>query len=98
MKNLYGSRSSIGGAFYICPSFGRFSIPLRLEYIDQNKSQIFIESPTKYIYTVTVSPTWHFNKKTYIRAETAYVRADEGFADKDGRIRDNRVNLAIEAG
>ena len=99
VKNLYESRSSIGGSLYICPNFGSFSIPLRLEYINQNKSQIYIESPgTKHIYTLTVSPTWHFNENTYIRAESAYVKADEAFADKDGRIRDNRINLAVEAG
>ncbi len=99
VKNLYGSRSSVGGAFYICPNFGRFSIPLRLEYIDQNKSLIYIESPnTKYIYTVTVSPTWHFKENAYIREESAYVKADKAFADEDGHIRDNRINLAIELG
>ncbi len=99
MKNLYGSTSSIGGAVYICPNFGDISIPLRLEYINQKNSQIYIESPdTKHIYAATVSPTWHYNENTYIRAEAAYVKADEAFADEDGRIRDNRINLAVELG
>jgi hypothetical protein len=99
MNELYESHSSFGGAFYICPNFGNFSIPLRLEYINQKNSQIFIENPdTKDIYTVTVSPTWHYNENTYIRAEAAYVKADGGFVDEDGRIRDNRINCAIELG
>ena len=99
MKKLYGSTSSIGGALYICPNFGNLSIPLRLEYINQNNSQINIENPnTKHIYAATVSPTWHFNENAYIRAESAYVKADGAFADEEGRIRDNRINLALELG
>jgi hypothetical protein len=99
MKNLYGSASSIGGAVYICPNFDRLSIPLRLEYINQHKSQVYIESPNaKHIYSATVSPTWHFNENIYIRAESAYVKADGAFADEQGNTRDNRINLAIELG
>jgi hypothetical protein len=99
MKNLYGSASSMGGAFYICPNFGNLSIPLRLEYINQDKSQVYIDSPNaKHIYAATVSPTWHFNENTYIRAESAYVKAEGAFADEHGNSRDNRINLAIELG
>ncbi len=99
MKRLYGSTSSIGGAVYICPNFDRLSIPLRLEYINQEKSQVYIESPNaKHIYAATVSPTWHFNENTYIRAESAYIKADGAFADEQGNTRDNRINLAIELG
>jgi hypothetical protein len=99
MKKLYGSTSSIGGALYICPNFGNLSIPLRLEYINQNNSQIIIESPTtKHIYTATVSPTWRFIENTYIRAESAYVNADGAFADEEGRVMDNRIDLALELG
>jgi len=99
VKDLYGSESSIGAAFYICPNFGRLSIPFRFEYIDQDESRIYIESQTaKQIYAATVSPTWHFNESSYIRAESAYVKADDGFADEDGNARDSRINLAIELG
>ena len=99
MKALYGSTSSIGGAFYICPNYGNLSIPLRLEYINQKNSEIYIENPnTEHIYTLTVSPTWHFTKKAYIRVESGYVKADEAFADADGPIEDDRINLAIELG
>jgi hypothetical protein len=99
MKKLYRSKSSIGGAFYIYRKFGDFSIPIRLEFINQNKSQIYIENPnTKHIYAVTFSPTYHFNENTYVRAESAYVEADGAFADKDGHSRDNRINLAFELG
>lgn len=99
MKKLYGSRSSVGGAVYICPKFGSLSIPLRLEYINQKSSQIYIaSSDTKHIYAATVSPTWYFNENTYIRAESAYVKADGAFADKEGNSKDDRINMAIELG
>jgi hypothetical protein len=99
VKGLYGSKSSIGGAIYICPNFGKLSIPVRLEYINQDKSQIYIENPnTKQIYAATASPTYHFNKNAYIRAESAYVKADGAFADKDGNIRNKKINLAVELG
>ena len=99
VKNLYGSASSIGSAVYICPNFGNFSIPLRLEYIDQKNSQIYIESPdTEEIYSATVSPTWHYRENTYIRAEASYVKADGGFAGEDGNTKDDRINLALELG
>ena len=99
MKGLYGSTSSIGGAVYICPNFGSLSIPIRLDYIDQGKSQIYIErEDAKHIYTATVSPTYHFNENTYIRGEFAYVNADTAFADKLGNSKDSRICLALEVG
>jgi hypothetical protein len=99
MESIYGSKSSIGAAFYICPNFGNFSIPVRLEYIDQDESQIYIESAdTKRIYAATLSPTWHFNENTYIRADLAYVKADGAFANQEGYPKDNRINLAFELG
>ena len=99
VKDLYGNTSSIGGAFYICPNFGNLSIPLRFEYINQKSSQMYIENPdTKDIYTATVSPIWHYNENTYIRSEAAYVNADDAFTDEGGRVKDNKINFAVELG
>ena len=99
VNGLYGSDSSIGAAFYICPNMGSFSIPVRLEYINQDTSGIYIESPSaKRIYAATVSPTWHLNDISYVRAESAYVKADGGFADEEGHTRDNRIDFAVELG
>jgi hypothetical protein len=99
MESLYGSKSSIGGAIYICPNLGNFSIPVRIEYIDQDEIQIYIEIPdTKHIFAATISPTWHFNENIYVRTEAAYIKADGAFADKNGYIKDNRINLALELG
>jgi hypothetical protein len=91
--------SSIGAAFYLCPNFDKFSIPIRLEYINQDKSQLYIESPdAKDIYTATVSPTWHFTDKAYIRAETAYTNAESTFQDDNGNSKDYRLHFAVELG
>ena len=99
MEGIYGSKSSIGAAFYICPNLGNLSIPFRFEYIAQDKSQVYIENPdTNSIYAVIFSPTWHFNENIYARAEMAYVRADGAFTNEEGILKDNRVNLAFEIG
>lgn len=99
MNGAFGSRSALGGAFYIVPHFGRFSLPVRLEYIDQGKSRIYIDNAdAKHIYAATISPTFRFCDSAYIRAETAYVNADNAFADKDGNSKNNRICLAAEVG
>ncbi|MBN1625301.1 MAG: outer membrane beta-barrel protein [Deltaproteobacteria bacterium] len=91
--------SSIGAAFYICPSLGSISVPVRLEYINQDTSGIYIEDRSaKGIYAATLSPTYHFFENAYIRAESAYVKADSGFSDQDGHRRDSRIDLAVEIG
>jgi len=99
MKNIYESKSSIGGAVYLCPQFKHFSIPVRLEYIDQGESGIYSESLyAKRIYTATISPTYHFSENAYIRVESAYIAADKAFADKSGNSKNNRICLAAEVG
>ncbi len=99
VEELYENDSSIGAAFYFCPNFDKFSIPIRLEYINQDKSQLYIErADAKEIYTATISPTWHFNDSAYIRAEAAYINADSAFEDDSGNIKDHRLNYAVELG
>jgi Putative beta-barrel porin-2, OmpL-like. bbp2 len=98
-STTYGSRSSLGGAFYIAPQFGRFLIPLRLEYIDQGESRIYIDNAdAKHIYAVTISPTYRFGENAYIRVESAYVHADDAFADKNGNSKNSRICYAAEIG
>ncbi len=99
MNGTFGSRSATGGAFYMVPHFGRFSLPVRLEYIDQGKSRIYIDNAdAKQIYAATVSPTFTFCDTAYIRTETAYVNADKAFSDKDGNRKNSRICLAAEVG
>jgi hypothetical protein len=99
MGNLYGSRSAIGAAFYVAPRFGHFSIPVRLEYIDQGESRIYIDNAdAKHIFTATISPTYKFCDNAYVRVESAYVNADHAFADKNGNSEQSRICLAAEVG
>jgi hypothetical protein len=99
MNHLYSSGSAIGGAFYIAPRFGHFLIPLRLEYIDQGESRIYIEDANAtHIYTATISPTYRFGENAYIRVESAYVHADHAFADNNGDSKNSRICLAAEVG
>ena len=98
-KRTHESDAAIGAAVYIVPHFGRFSIPLRLEYIDQDKSGIYLDSvDARQIYAATVSPTYHLRDNIYVRADLGYVKADDGFADDDGKIKSDRICLAAEVG
>jgi Putative beta-barrel porin-2, OmpL-like. bbp2 len=98
-RSAHEDDSSIGAAVYIVPRFGRFSIPVRLEVIDQGKSAIYLDSVgAQQIYAVTLTPTYRMRDNAYIRADLAYVRADDGFADKDGNVKSDRICLAAEMG
>ncbi len=92
-----GDDSSIGAAFYITPRFGRFSLPVRLEYIHQGQSGIYLENAPE-IYAATVSPTYHFTDRVYIRADAGFVKADKGFTDENGTLKNDRAVLATEVG
>jgi len=99
IRNVYGSNSSIGGAVYVSPTFGSFSIPVRLEYVHQEESQIYLESiNAERIFTATVTPTYHCNENTFVRVETAYVQADTAFAGKNGNTESDTFSLAMEVG
>jgi predicted porin len=99
MRSVHTSESSIGGAIYVCPRFGKFSIPVRLEYIDQGESEFYIENiDSKHIYTATISPTYHILDNAYLRAELSYIKADGAFADKSGNLENERIYLAAEIG
>jgi hypothetical protein len=98
-RSAHKDDSSIGAAVYIVPRFGKFSIPVRLEVIDQGKSAIYLDSlDAQQIYTVTLTPTYHIRDNAYIRADFGYVRADDGFADDDGNVKSDRICFAAEMG
>ncbi len=99
LADLHRDDSALGGAFYVIPHFGDFSLPLRIEYIDQGKSAFYLDNEnTHKIYAVTLSPTYHFSSNAYVRADFAYVRADDGFTDSDGNLKNDRVCFAAEIG
>lgn len=99
MEDFYGSDGAIGGAVYISQRFGDVSIPLRLEYIQQDESEIYIENAdTDSIFTAVITPTYHFSENAYARAEASWVVADGGFEDEDGGSEDGNIGLAVEFG
>ena len=99
LENYYGSKSSIGGSIYISPSFGKFEFPLRLEYIHQGESKIYIDSEkTKNIYSITLTPTYHFSDSIYLKLEGAYINAKDGFENNEGKIKDSRYYISSEIG
>ncbi len=101
MKFYYknGRHSATACALYVDPRFGKFSVPLRLEYINQGSSMIYSDnSNTDRIYTATITPTYNFSDNTYVRVEASYVSADFAFADQDGYVKDKRSYLAAEMG
>jgi len=98
-KDNYKDDSSLGLAVYVRPVFGAFSLPVRLEYVDQGKSMIYTESAdAETIFTASVTPTYNVMDNAFIRAEVAYVQADGAFADDNGKSEDNRFCFAAELG
>ncbi|NOY69665.1 MAG: outer membrane beta-barrel protein [Deltaproteobacteria bacterium] len=99
MKDYYGRRSASACALYVEPSAGRFSCPVRMEFVNQGKSMIYSDSTqAKRIYSASITPTWHFTENCYCRALSAYVCADGAFADHRGNVKNSRVYLAAETG
>ncbi|MGQ9500239.1 MAG: outer membrane beta-barrel protein [Dissulfurimicrobium sp.] len=99
MDKYFKDDSSIGAALYIVPSFDKWSFPLRLEYIDQGKSRIYLDSiDADNIYSATFTPTYNFTDNVYLRGEVSYTSADKGFSDDSGRTKDNKYFFAVETG
>ena len=99
LENYYGSKSSIGGSLYVSPSFGKFEFPLRLEYIHQGKSKIYIDNEkSKNIYSITLTPTYHFSGPTYLRIEVSYINAKDGFKSNSGKNKNSRYYISSEMG
>jgi hypothetical protein len=97
MDAYFEDHSSIGAALYLAPSFGKFSFPLRLEYIDQGKSGIYLPSPdAESIYAATLTPTYNFTDNVLIRTEGSYVHADNGFSNRKGNPKDDKFLFSSE--
>jgi len=93
----FDGRSSIGAALYLAPSFGNFSLPLRLEYIHQGKSEIYLSSEdAEDIYAATFTPTYNFTDNILIRTEGSYVHAEDGFSDHNGKPKDDKFLFSTE--
>ena len=94
------SASSVGVAFYLSKKIGdNFELPVRLEYISQGKSGIYIESEdVSAIFGATLTPTYNFSEKFYMRCEGAYVYAAKGFLDNKGNIKNDKMEISFESG
>ena len=90
---------ALATAVYVSPRFGAVSIPVRLEYINQGKSKIYLDSEdAEDIYVFTITPTYNFSENAYIRAEASYVEGDKGFEDDQGNTEDSRTYFSMELG
>lgn len=90
--------TALGLGVYVIPKFGDVSVPLRLEYLDDGTSGIYAGGVDKG-YTVTITPTYNFSANTFVRAEVAYVSADNNvFTDHLGNPTDSKTSVALQAG
>lgn len=97
MERYFEDHSSIGAALYLAPSFKKFSLPLRLEYIQQGKSMIYLPiRDAEDIYAATLTPTYNFTDNVLIRTEVSYVHADNGFSDYKGKPKDDKFLFSAE--
>jgi hypothetical protein len=98
VERHFEGRSSIGAALYLAPSFKKFSLPLRLEYIRQGKSEIYLPSPeAENIYAATLTPTYNFTDNVLLRTEGSYVHAHDGFSNSSGMPEDDKFLFSVEA-
>ena len=97
MDRYFEDSSSIGAALYIAPSFKKFSLPLRLEYIQQGKSRIYLPNQdAENIYAAALTPTYNFTDNILIRTEASYVHADNGFSTSKGKPKDDKFLFSLE--
>ncbi|MCX7738232.1 MAG: porin [Hydrogenothermaceae bacterium] len=90
-----------GLALYIIPQFDNFSLPVRVEYINDGSKgrESGIYSSVSKAYTTTITPTYRPTKYTYIRGELSYFKADNLiFSDKNPNPKDSKTSAAVELG
>ncbi|MDQ7038049.1 MAG: outer membrane beta-barrel protein [Aquificota bacterium] len=88
--------SAFGLALYAVPKFGRFSVPVRVEYFSEGTSGIYSGGNADKGYTLTITPTFKPAGNTFLRAEVAYISTD-GSVFENG-TKDSRTTLGVELG
>jgi len=77
-----------------------FTVPVRVEYLNDGTSGIYGVGDTGYTFTVT--PTYHATENTFVRGELAYIKAkDKVFVDDKGTLpatEDTNTSFALQAG
>ena len=88
--------AGFGLAFYVAPSLGSIDLPVRVEYMSDGDSGIYGVNSG---YSFTVTPTYKFGENAFVRAELAYVSADNKiFADEDGTAKSSKMAVGLQAG
>jgi hypothetical protein len=90
-----------GVAGYIIPKSGNFSLPVRIEYMNDGSKgkESGIYNGVSKAWTITATPTFRPTKNTYIRGEVSYVNSDEKiFKDNSGNQKDTKVSAVAELG
>ncbi|RUM29529.1 MAG: hypothetical protein DSY42_06295 [Aquifex sp.] len=91
--------SAYGVAIYFIPNFdtsyGKVSLPIRLEYFNEGTSGIYYGGADTG-YTFTITPTIRPTSNTFVRAEAAYVTTDNKVFKNN--TKDNKTTFAFEMG
>ena len=85
------------------PLSGNWTLPMRLEYVDDGSSGIYMGVPgtSNNAYTFTITPTYNFTDSTFVRAELAYISTDQksgALVDDSGVAQDSNITVGFQAG
>lgn len=98
-KNNISDKNAYGTALYIKPKFSNLSLPIRIEYIQDNTKGNIYSAPYKTGYTITLTPTYNISKNSYIRGEISYIKSDEKvFSDSNENKKYTKTSAALELG
>ncbi len=87
------SKSAYGVALYVIPDFGSFSVPLRIEYVnDERGSNIYGFSGGA--YSLTLTPTFRILSNLTFRLEYSFVKANR-FRGFNGSDHKNTVSAQV---
>jgi len=92
------------------PMSGNWSLPMRLEYVNDGTSNLYglqYTNPTttnlekNSAVTFTVTPTYNFSSSTFVRAELAYAstsKKDGTYVDDKGAVTDSNIVVSAQGG
>ena len=96
------SSSAVGVAVYVSPTFGKYELPIRLEFVNNGDGPVYSDGTNPIggnAYSFTITPTMNVSKHSYLRTELGIISTDEKiFADSDAVAQNLKMSLAIQAG
>ncbi|MDH5378047.1 MAG: porin, partial [Gammaproteobacteria bacterium] len=90
-----------GLALYTKTDISGLDTPIRVEYVKDGTSGIYAYTnlPIDKAWSITVTPTKNFDKKTYLRGEFSFINAEnEVFTDTNGSSQKTNMFLGLQAG